>query len=812
MRVLQQRGAEALLVAQILAHASIIPMLLWGEAHHYFIALVVYFLTGCLGMSITYHRLLSHRSWTAPRWFPYLGSFLGVIGLTGSPLAWCAIHREHHRFTDTERDPHSPIHQSFVRVQWLSMFTKPKIRYMADLMRSPFQIFLHRNYWLIQITWAAFLAVLDPFAVIYAYLFPAMILWNSGSATNTLGHLLGTQNKALSIDQSRNNRLLALFTWGEGLHNNHHINPRAARFSKHWLEIDISGSIIELLRKDSSSHRNIKFSNISLLALIILLFPKSASPQSVAATNPKSTKFYKGFLYLGSDRTSRISTQARAFFVKRGLSADNKELFLDLEIKDFENVVLKHSATYKQSKPGQYTNNNNNKISTIDVTNAPTKNGVEPLYNFRISLGEEGYFSGTERFDNKKTIAANGIIVSEDRSIKMRANYVLTPINAREYEIGRKRIKVGSTLSEFPFTHFSLGFISSQAHLKQMNCLFREKISAQTPTEYDLHKFSYADNFGIVIYEITNERLPNEVLAFQRIGTKNSFRLIKNQNYSSGIMELDTSQVPGSGRPFEVKISLNREKDAPPIRRVISNERQGCIKKVFEANSENAKSITGALVSKNSADFISSGLNSTEGPLQAMREIATKNPDSSYLCIGTFPSTNKEIPAAEFRIIWLVNEKSNKRIHFYNFANGTGNLHILNQINENVFVNADQNKTRARSIKWINIKNSSDMIVNIAGDLEMQTSPLNLLYLHKGTECSLVANYFEKGLSKIVSHEFKSKLTKLSDLAPQVRATIGQIYEFNFSKNFPELSAPIAPKTPATPNSPAAPIAPSQKI
>jgi fatty-acid desaturase len=232
-----------LFYAQVLCHLSIIPMIIWGHWQHYLISFGVYFLSGCFGMSMVYHRYISHRSWPCPRWFEMLGTLFASLGLTGSSLAWCAVHRDHHAHVDKESDPHSPVHQPWWRVQFLSMVYRPKLRYLKPLLKDPFHVWMHRHYFYLQAVYVLILIAIDPFAVVYAYLFPAMILWNAGSSINTFGHLIGYRNYQLP-DSSRNNVLLGFFMWGEGWHNNHHKNQKWWYFGRRWFEVDISGFII----------------------------------------------------------------------------------------------------------------------------------------------------------------------------------------------------------------------------------------------------------------------------------------------------------------------------------------------------------------------------------------------------------------------------------------------------------------------------------------------------------------------------------------------------------------------------------------
>lgn len=242
--------ADILLIAQIIVHLSIIPMIIYASWYHYLLSILIYFLTGCIGMTMTYHRLLSHRVWPkAPKWLTKIGSIFGTLGLTGSTIGWCAIHRKHHRYTDQEQDPHSPKYKGFFNVQWLSMYEKPNPKYVIDLSRDSFHRFLHENYWYINLLYViAIFVLIDPFAVVYLYLFPAMILWNYGSFINTVNHIFGYRNHDTD-DYSTNNFITGYFMWGEGWHNNHHNSPKQLYFGEKWWEFDMGGFILLTLQK-----------------------------------------------------------------------------------------------------------------------------------------------------------------------------------------------------------------------------------------------------------------------------------------------------------------------------------------------------------------------------------------------------------------------------------------------------------------------------------------------------------------------------------------------------------------------------------
>ncbi len=234
-----------LAAAQVVTHLSIPFMLYFAHGWQYLASLGVYFLTGCLGMSMTYHRYLSHRSWKSPRWFEILGTLLASYGLTGTSIAWTAIHRQHHRHSDRSQDPHSPWYYSLWQVQFLSLRPTPRLRFARDLLTDTFHTFLHRHYFTIHgLILTAFL-LFYPFGAVYLYLFPAVLLWHGGSSINTIGHKLGYRNFETG-DHSHNNAILGFIMWGEGWHNNHHKYPLRSSFKVKPHEFDLAGTLIGL--------------------------------------------------------------------------------------------------------------------------------------------------------------------------------------------------------------------------------------------------------------------------------------------------------------------------------------------------------------------------------------------------------------------------------------------------------------------------------------------------------------------------------------------------------------------------------------
>jgi stearoyl-CoA desaturase (delta-9 desaturase) len=130
------------------------------------------------------------------------------------------------------------------------MFEPVNIKYAVDLLRDKFHLFVHQQYFLIHLGIAVILCIIDPFAVVYAYLVPMALIWNAGSAINTVNHKLGYRNQE-TRDNSTCNILTGYFVFGEGWHNNHHAEPASENFKRKWWEFDLGYQLICLLRKNA---------------------------------------------------------------------------------------------------------------------------------------------------------------------------------------------------------------------------------------------------------------------------------------------------------------------------------------------------------------------------------------------------------------------------------------------------------------------------------------------------------------------------------------------------------------------------------
>ncbi len=198
-----------------------------------------------------YHRYFSHRSYSAGRVFQFILAVLAQSSAQKSILWWAAKHRHHHLHSDTDRDVHSPRHKGFLysHVGWIfaRQHDVTDLVKVADFASFPELRWLHK----FEVLPAAAIAVLC-FVVagwsglIVGFLWSTVLLYHATFCINSLAHVHG-RKRYVTGDDSRNNWLLALFTMGEGWHNNHHAYQSSVRQGFRWWEIDATFYILKAL-------------------------------------------------------------------------------------------------------------------------------------------------------------------------------------------------------------------------------------------------------------------------------------------------------------------------------------------------------------------------------------------------------------------------------------------------------------------------------------------------------------------------------------------------------------------------------------
>lgn len=229
---------------------------------------VTFYVLTVLGITVGFHRLLTHRSFDTPKPIKYFFAILGSMAVQGPVLKWCALHRCHHQHSDTNQDVHSPHNQptsiaGTLRGAWhahMGWFFKADPNdldnYNKDLRRDAVLVKINDQFafWAIMgmvlpavIGWAligGWEGALLGF--VWGGLARLFLVHHVTWSINSICHLWGTRTYETS-DKSRNNWLFGLLALGEGWHNNHHAFPASARHGLQWWQLDISYILIKSL-------------------------------------------------------------------------------------------------------------------------------------------------------------------------------------------------------------------------------------------------------------------------------------------------------------------------------------------------------------------------------------------------------------------------------------------------------------------------------------------------------------------------------------------------------------------------------------
>jgi len=219
------------------------------------VAAVGYYIATGLGISMGYHRLHTHRSYKVPLWLEYFFAACGTLTLEGGPIFWVATHRLHHQFSDQPGDPHSPRDGAFwSHVGWILFGetnhnnTRLMSKYAPDLAKHRFYIWLNDYHWIpITVTGLAMWAIGGLPMMLWGTFLRVVFGLHATWAVNSATHMWGARRFA-TRDDSRNTWWVAIISFGEGWHNNHHAHPTSARHGLAWYEFDPSWLLVKVLR------------------------------------------------------------------------------------------------------------------------------------------------------------------------------------------------------------------------------------------------------------------------------------------------------------------------------------------------------------------------------------------------------------------------------------------------------------------------------------------------------------------------------------------------------------------------------------
>jgi stearoyl-CoA desaturase (delta-9 desaturase) len=235
----------------LLLHLGVAAVLFFPPTPRLLLWVLATYSVRMFGVSAGYHRYFSHRSYRLGRTAQFLMACLAQSSGQKGVLWWAAQHRDHHRYSDREEDIHSPLQRGFwwAHVGWIlsnehDTYDPNRI---ADMVRFPELRWLDRYHWVPTVVFAGCIFALGgTSAFVWGYVVSTVLLYHCTFSINSLAHLFGTR-RFDTPDQSRNNWWLALITFGEGWHNNHHFYMSSCRQGIRWWEIDISYGVLKFL-------------------------------------------------------------------------------------------------------------------------------------------------------------------------------------------------------------------------------------------------------------------------------------------------------------------------------------------------------------------------------------------------------------------------------------------------------------------------------------------------------------------------------------------------------------------------------------
>lgn len=237
-------------------HLLLIPAFYFFSWQNVAAMLIGNWIVGSLGVGLGYHRLLTHRSFKAAKWLEYTLTIFGTMAVQSEPYKWVATHRLHHQFTETDKDPHSTRPGFWwAHMLWIMKGTAQDHdeatfkKYVPDLLKDKGQVLIAKFYYVPLIVSGLILFAIGGWGMVLWGVFARVVFgWHSTWLVNSATHMWGTR-RFETTDDSTNNPIIAILTFGEGWHNNHHAQPSSARHGLRWYQFDQNWLTIRLFEK-----------------------------------------------------------------------------------------------------------------------------------------------------------------------------------------------------------------------------------------------------------------------------------------------------------------------------------------------------------------------------------------------------------------------------------------------------------------------------------------------------------------------------------------------------------------------------------
>jgi fatty-acid desaturase len=243
-------------VALVVLHTGAIAALFFINWHVVVATALLYWMAIGWGISLGYHRLHTHRSYRVPQFLEYFFAICGTLTLEGGPIFWVAVHRVHHQKSDQAGDPHSPREGAWwAHIGWILFGeanhrnTRLMSKYAPDLAKHRFYVWLNNYHWVPLAVLTVLLGFIGGLPlVLWGTCVRVVVGLHATWLVNSATHLWG-KRRFETRDDSRNSWWVALLTFGEGWHNNHHAHPTSARHGLAWYEFDPSWFTIKMLKR-----------------------------------------------------------------------------------------------------------------------------------------------------------------------------------------------------------------------------------------------------------------------------------------------------------------------------------------------------------------------------------------------------------------------------------------------------------------------------------------------------------------------------------------------------------------------------------
>ena len=230
-----------LICIHALCHIGLAFAVVYGEAWMFLFSFIWWQAIAITAISAGYHRYFSHNAYQAPAWYPVYAQIVALFANPGPVLTWASAHRMHHAYSDTDKDPHSPVYKGFWRV-YASMWGNDVTieRRMLRGLKTPSTQFFYRHYFKLSLSVAIILTIIDPMLLLFVYCVPVVFAFHGYGLINTITHIQGFP---------KNSVIANILTGGEGWHANHHADSKNWRIGKHWWQLDPGAAFIKLIKK-----------------------------------------------------------------------------------------------------------------------------------------------------------------------------------------------------------------------------------------------------------------------------------------------------------------------------------------------------------------------------------------------------------------------------------------------------------------------------------------------------------------------------------------------------------------------------------